>query len=146
MIIDCMTRSRTLPPLRTRDAIVEILAQVLEAAGALDLAERDGPQEGDDVLGDLRRQRARVRGLLVHDEKRLDADPGLVGAGEVGDDGRQRPQVDAAGIAALARRPGARRGSLLRRLLAVGGRLHAAHELQAQQAAEADADAGQRPA
>ena len=102
---DWMTSSRTLPPLRTRTRSLRSSRRCWKPLGAFDLRERHGAQEGDDVLGDLRRQHVGVR-RSARPSTTSDASSRIqvsLGLGEIGDDRRERLQVDVAGIAALLR-------------------------------------------
>ena len=85
-----MTSSLTLPPERIDDALVEIVPQVLQAGGALDLRQRRGAQESEDVAGDLGAQRFRLRRRLgVEQQRSFEPDPGVLRRAEIGDDRRE---------------------------------------------------------
>ena len=84
-----MTRSRTLPPLRTRTRSLRSSRRCWKPLAPFDLWQRNGPQKGNDVLGDARQSALASPSARVHDDRGLQPDPGL-GAGQIGDDGRQR--------------------------------------------------------
>ena len=81
MIIDCDDQVANLAAAAHAHAVVEILAQVLEAAGALDLAAARRCAGSATMSSTICADSVPASAVCSSiDEQRLEADPGLVGA------------------------------------------------------------------